>query len=90
MPPPTPTPVPVRLCSSDRPAYDARVAQLEADIASAMQDFEGTWGFALYDLDCDTWAGVDADYFEYTASTGKLPFIIAGLRAVQELSLIHI
>jgi len=38
----------------------------------------------LYDLDCDTMAGVNPEYPEYTASTGKLPFIIAGLRAVQD------
>jgi hypothetical protein len=81
---PTPTPRALRLCSSDRASYDARVAQLEADIAEAMRDFDGTWGFSMYDLDCDTWVGVNPEYFEYTASTGKLPFIIAGLRAIQE------
>ncbi len=84
LPTPTPTPQPARLCLRDPDAYQARVAKLEADVAAAMEGFDGTWGLSLYDLDCDTWVGVDPDYFEYTASTGKLAFIIAGLRAVQD------
>lgn len=81
---PTAAPEPERLCVADPEAYASRIDALEAAVADALDGFRGTYGFALYDLDCDTMATVNPDHGQYTASTGKLPFVIAALRAVQD------
>ncbi len=80
---PTPEPEPERLCRADPRAYEREVGELEADVDAALAGYPGTFGFALYDLDCDAWATVNPDHRQYTASTGKLPFVIAALRAVE-------
>jgi hypothetical protein len=80
---PSPTPAPQRLCHSDPDAYAARIAELETAVSAALEGYRATYGFALHDLDCDTVAIVNPDHAQYTASTGKLPFVIAALRAVQ-------
>jgi hypothetical protein len=69
---------------SEPDAYAERVAGLETAVATALDGHGGTYGFALYDLECETWATVNPDHAQYTASTGKLPFVIAALRAVQD------
>ena len=81
---PSPTPTPRRLCQSDPDAYATRIGELEAAVAAALEGYRATYGFALHDLDCDTVAIVNPDHAQYTASTGKLPFVIAALRAVQD------
>ncbi len=83
-PSPSPTPPPQRTCLSDAGAYAIRLSALEDSVAAALEGHGGTFGFALYDLECDAWAVVNPDHVQYTASTGKLPFVIAALRAVQE------
>lgn len=57
--------------------------QLEADVASAMEGYNGDWGFVLYDLGCEDMATVHGDYLQYTASSNKIISAIAAVRAVQ-------
>lgn len=83
MPTATPTPVPQRVCVGDPEAHDARIDELERAVESALSDYPGTFGFALYDIDCDAMATVNGEHVQYTASTGKLPFVIAALRAIE-------
>lgn len=82
-PQPTPTPEPQRLCSSNPSAHEERLQDLEDDIEAAMTGFEGEWGFAFIDLDCGSTVIVRPEYVQYTASAGKLPFLVAALRAVE-------
>ena len=49
-----------------------------------MEGYDGTWGFAIIDLDCGAIAAVNPDYVQYAASAGKFPFIVAALKAVQD------
>ena len=83
-PTPTATPVRQRTCVDDPDAHAARIGELERAVASALEDYPGSFGFAFYDVDCDAMAAVNGDHVQYTASTGKLPFVIAALRAVEE------
>ena len=48
---PIPTPASARNCVSDPATYAGRLEQLEVDVAAAMDGYDGTWGFALIDLD---------------------------------------
>lgn len=84
IPSPTPTPEPARNCITDPSGYAASLQQLEADVTKTMEGYDGTWGFAMIDLDCGAMAAVHPDYVQYAASAGKLPFVIAVLRGVQE------
>ena len=84
VPTPTPTPEPARNCFTDPVAYSDRLSKLESEVAAAMDGYDGTWGFALIDLDCEAMAAVNPDYVQYAASAGKFPFIVASVRAVQE------
>jgi Beta-lactamase enzyme family len=83
-PTPMPTPEPARNCVTDPSGYAASLRQLEDDVTRTMDGYDGTWGFAIIDLDCGAMAAINPDYVQYAASAGKLPFIIAALRAVQE------
>lgn len=80
---PTPTPEPQRACRSDPSAHEARLFALQGQIEAAMEAFEGDWGFALIDLDCASTLVIRPDYVQYTASAGKLPFLIAALRKAE-------
>jgi hypothetical protein len=88
---PTSTPTPDTTPTEDplavAPTCEERATlaeQLMDDIAAAMDGYEGTWGFALYDRHCDHWVNHDPTYTQYSASAGKIVSIIAVLRAVEE------
>ena len=49
-----------------------------------MADYEGVWGLALIDLDCDSAIIVRTDHSQYPASAGKIVILTAALRAVQD------
>lgn len=59
-------------------------ASLTAAVEATMAGYKGTWGFALYDLECDTMVTVNPDYLQYPASASKIITVIATLRAVEE------
>lgn len=82
-PEPTPTPRPRRLCETDRASYEVALQDLEAAVLAEMGAYQGQWGFAFIDLDCGSTVNIHPEYVQYTASAGKLPFIIAALRAVE-------
>ncbi len=71
-----------------RPARCSTVAERGADliraVEEAMEGYEGTWGLALVDLDCNSPIVIRPEYRQYPASAGKIVVIIAALRAVQE------
>lgn len=99
-PPATPSPSPVAATPSPeatvsaaaatdgRPARCATVAEraapLVVDIEDAMGGYEGVWGLALIDLDCESAIMVRPRYSQYPASAGKIVILTAALRAVQD------
>lgn len=62
---------------------DARIQELSDPIASAMDGYNGEWGFALIDADCDAMVEYPAGYSQYPASSWKIVIVIAALRAVE-------
>jgi hypothetical protein len=81
-PQPTPEPTP-EPCPEGAGQSLARLAEVEAQVAAAMAGYQGSWGFALIDMDCETSAAVNDGYAQYAASAGKIVPIIAALRAVE-------
>lgn len=71
-----------------RPARCATVADRAAGlivaVEEAMEDYEGVWGLALIDLDCDSPVIVRPQHSQYPASAGKIVILVAALRAVQD------
>jgi CubicO group peptidase (beta-lactamase class C family) len=57
--------------------------RLTTGIDSAMTDYDGEWGFALLDLDCGLRAEINAEYYQYPASSSKIVSVIAVMRAVE-------
>ncbi|HMO55472.1 MAG TPA: hypothetical protein PJ994_13275, partial [Tepidiformaceae bacterium] len=76
----TATPEPLPLTCDER---NALAEALVRDVEFAMEGYEGTWGFALYDQHCDHWVESDPRYTQYSASAGKIVSVIAVLRKVQ-------
>ncbi len=97
-PSPSPSPAPSPAAPSptavpDEPAEEAvsrcatvaeRAAPLIAAIEDAMGGYEGVWGLALIDLDCDSTVMVRPRHAQYPASAGKIVVLTAALRAVQD------
>ncbi len=83
-PEPTQMPVPEPSCEQGREEREAHYAEAATEIEAAMEGYDGTWGLAVIDLDCETAISVHADYVQYTASAGKIIPVIAALRKVQQ------
>lgn len=89
-PTPTPTVAPEATPTADAvasPTCDERMAladQLAADVTTAMEGYDGTWAFAIYDPKCAHLAETDPEYTQYSASAGKIVSIIGALRAVED------
>lgn len=49
-----------------------------------MDEYDGTWGFALYDLGCESLVTFPLGYVQYPASSSKIVIVIAALRAVED------
>lgn len=67
-------------------ACDARVSlrrELADEIVEAMDGYDGDWGFALIDIQCDSSVAINEDFFEYAASAGKIVTLVAALEAVE-------
>ncbi len=83
-PPPEPTPTPepgvTGLSCDEREPHRSLLVN---DVNEALQGYNGDWGFALYDLNCDHMTAINGDYIQYTASTSKIITIIAVMRAVE-------
>lgn len=80
----TPTAVPVvvnedAICAARADAN----ASLADSVEGAMEGYAGTWGFALYDLECDVMVAAKPEYQQYPASASKIVTVIAALRAVE-------
>ncbi len=56
---------------------------LTDDVDAAMEGYNGAWGFALIDVECDALAESPTDYAQYPASAGKIVTFIAVLREVE-------
>ena len=76
---PTATPEPPRCIE-----VAARLSATADAVAEAMDGYEGTWGFALVDIECRTEVERPPGYRQYPASAGKIVPIIATLRAVDD------
>lgn len=61
-----------------------RAAGLIVAVEEAMDGYEGIWGLALIDLDCDSPVIVRPQHSQYPASAGKIVILVAALRAVQD------
>ncbi len=61
-----------------------RGAALIEAVEDAMTEYQGVWGLALIDLDCDSAIIVRPQHSQYPASAGKIVILTAALRAVQE------
>ncbi len=61
-----------------------RAAGLIVAVEEAMDGYEGLWGLALVDLDCDSPVIVRPQHSQYPASAGKIVILVAALRAVQD------
>lgn len=88
-PTPQPTATPTEVVSTPE-TCEQRVTMadaLAANIVTAMDGYDGTWAFAMYDPRCGHMAETDPDYTQYSASAGKIVSIIAALRAVENGSL---
>lgn len=79
---PTTEPTPLDEAAVCEQREDAN-ASLAAAVEAAMTDYPGTWGFALYDLECETMITANPDYLQYPASASKIIPAIAVLRAVE-------
>lgn len=62
----------------------SRLSQLRASVSDAMEEYDGTWGFAVHDVDCDSLVTYPLGYAQYPASAGKIVIAIAALRAVED------
>lgn len=58
-------------------------ASLAASVEAVMEGYAGTWGFALYDLECELVVTANPDYQQYPASASKIITVVAALRAVE-------
>lgn len=89
-PTPTSTPTvaaPVTPGTAAAPTCEERIAmadQLAADVVAAMEGYDETWGFAMYDPKCEHMAETNPEYTQYAASAGKIVSIIGALRAVED------
>lgn len=89
---PTPTPtIPPDASPTEEtvtaPTCDQRIAladKLTTDVTAAMEGYDGTWAFAIYDPKCGHLAETDPEYTQYSASAGKIVSIIGALRAVED------
>jgi len=61
-----------------------RAAGLIVSVEETMEGYEGIWGLALIDLDCDSPVVVRPQHSQYPASAGKIVILVAALRAVQD------
>lgn len=62
---------------------EAVYGELETAVAAAMEGYNGEWGFAFHDLQCELMATVQGDHLQYSASSGKIVSAIASIRAVE-------
>ncbi len=85
---PTPTPTEDAAGADARPdrcaAVPARAAALIDAVEATMSGYEGDWGLALIDLDCDSATVARPDHAQYPASAGKIVILTAALRAVED------
>lgn len=78
---------PTEEASAAAPTCDERIAMaddLAERVTAAMEGYDGTWAFAMFDPKCDHMAETDPEYTQYSASAGKIVSIIAALRAVED------
>jgi hypothetical protein len=85
-PVPTPSPqrTPVPPCPGGPEASLELMDEVEARALEAMAGYNGSWGLALIDLDCETSMAINGDWAEYAASSSKIVVVIAVLRAVED------
>jgi hypothetical protein len=74
---------PANGCPGGREASILRLGRLEEAVVDALDEYDGTWGFALIDLDCETSVAVNPQHGQYPASAAKVVTVIAALRQVE-------
>ena len=57
--------------------------RLTEAIEEVLTDYDGTWGFALIDLECEHVVSIHPDYAQYPASAAKIVSVVAAMRAVE-------
>lgn len=72
---------PERLSCEERVVEGERLTQA---VERALEGYDGTYGFALYDLECERIFAINREYQQYPASASKIISIVAVMRAVDE------
>lgn len=92
---PTATPTAGATATREPPATEAAAEGLSCDerheaearlseaIEAALDGYDGTWGFALMDLECEHAVSIHPHYVQYPASAAKIVTVVAALRAVE-------